>query len=146
MTIEEKAKAYDLGIKKLQSRYQEYCRINDLVDMSIVRGELEEAFPELKEHIDNNKQKEVYSSSLSQEPHIFNCESSQQKFVTSISENLAEAYEYLSYTHTSNLAHNKPMVAARIKRVIKSLFKVGLFKLTHDEKARMENLGLLESL
>ena len=143
MTIEEKAKAYDLGIKKLQSRYQEYCRINNLVDMSIIRGELEEAFPELKEHIDNNEQKmddRIKQRILDSE------ESDYQKFVTSISENLAEAYEYLSYTHTSNLAHNKPMVAARIKRAIKSLFKAGLFKLTHDEKVRMEGLGLSESL
>lgn len=133
MTIEEKAKAYDLGIKKLQSRYQEYRRINDLVDISIIRGELEEAFPELKECVENNEQKE-------------SCFIDYQKLVTSISENLAEAYEYLSYTQTSNLAHNKPMVAARIKRAIKSLFKAGLFKLTNDEKARMENLGLIESL
>jgi hypothetical protein len=141
MTIEEKAKAYDLGIKKLQSRYQEYCRINELVDMSIVRGELEEAFPELKEHIDNKEMEDRIKQRIQDSE-----ESDYQKFVTSISENLAEAYEYLSYTHTSNLSHNKPMVAARIKRAIKSLLKVGLFKLTHDEKVRMEDLGLIESL
>jgi len=64
--------------------------------------------------------------------------------VSSISENMAEAYEYLDFTHTSNLAHNKPMVAARLRKAIKELHSVGLFKLTHDEKYRMENLGLKE--
>ena len=62
--------------------------------------------------------------------------------VSDISENLAEAYEYLDFTSTGNLAHNKPMVSARLKKAIRSLFDAGLFKLTHDKKYRMENLGL----
>ena len=62
--------------------------------------------------------------------------------VSSISENLAEAHSYLDYTHTSNLAHNKPMIAARLRKAIKELHSVGLFQLTHDEKYRMESLGL----
>ena len=62
--------------------------------------------------------------------------------VSNISENLAEAHEYLDYTSTGNLAHNKPMVSARLKKAIRGLFDVGLFKLTHDEKYRMEKLGL----
>ena len=61
---------------------------------------------------------------------------------SSVSENLAEAEEYLGYTHTSNLAHNKPMVSARLKRAIKELYNAGLFQLTHDEKYRIERLGL----
>lgn len=59
-----------------------------------------------------------------------------------ISENLMEAYEYLDFTHTSNLAHNKPMVAARLKKAIQELYNTGLLKLTHDEKYRIESLGL----
>ena len=62
--------------------------------------------------------------------------------VSNISENLAEAHEYLGYTSTGNLAHNKPMVSARLKKAIRSLFDAGLFELTHDKKYRMENLGL----
>ena len=62
--------------------------------------------------------------------------------VSKISENLAEAYEYLGYTQTSNLAHNKPMVSARLKWAIQSLFDAGMFELTHDKKYRMESLGL----
>ena len=62
--------------------------------------------------------------------------------VSNISENLAEAYEYLDFTSTGNLAHNKPMVSARLKKAIRGLFDAGLFELTHDEKYRMENLGL----
>lgn len=62
--------------------------------------------------------------------------------ISSVSENLAEAYQYLGYTHTGNLAHNKPMVSARLKRAIQGLFDGGLFKLTHDEKYRMERIGL----
>lgn len=61
---------------------------------------------------------------------------------SNISENLAEAYEYLDYTSTGNLAHNKPMVSARLKKAIRCLFDARLFELTHDEKYRMENLGL----
>ena len=49
--------------------------------------------------------------------------------VSDISENLAEAYEYLDFTSTGNLAHNKPMVSARLKKAIKSLFDAGLFEL-----------------
>lgn len=59
-----------------------------------------------------------------------------------ISESVMEAYEYLDFTHTSNLAHNKPMVAARLKKAIQELYNAGLLKLIHDEKYRMENLGL----
>ena len=62
--------------------------------------------------------------------------------VSNISENLAEAYEYLDYTSTGNLAHNKPMVSARLKRAIRGLFDAKLFELTHDIKYRMESLGL----
>ena len=62
--------------------------------------------------------------------------------VSNISENLAEAYEYLDYTSTGNLAHNKPMVSARLKKAIRSLFDAGLFELTHDKQYRMEHLGL----
>ncbi len=62
--------------------------------------------------------------------------------VSNISENLAEADEYLNYTHTSNLAHNKPMIVARLRRAIKELYNAGLFQLTHDEKYRLESLGL----
>lgn len=62
--------------------------------------------------------------------------------ISSISENLAEAEEYLNYTHTSNLAHNKPMIAARLRKAIKELYSAGLFQLTHDEKYRLESLGL----
>ena len=62
--------------------------------------------------------------------------------ISNISENLAEAYEYLDYTSTGNLAHNKPMVSARLEKAIRSLFDAGLFELTHDTKYRMENLGL----
>ena len=62
--------------------------------------------------------------------------------ISSISESLAEADEYLSYTHTSNLSHNKPMIAARLRRAIKELYNAGLFQLTHDEKYRLERLGL----
>lgn len=62
--------------------------------------------------------------------------------ISSISENLAEAYEYLGYTHTSNLAHNKPMIVASLRRAIKKLYNAGLFQLTHDVKYRMESLGL----
>ena len=62
--------------------------------------------------------------------------------VSNISENLAEAYEYLDYTSTGNLAHNKPMVSARLKRAIRGLFDARLFELTHDKKYRMERLGL----
>lgn len=62
--------------------------------------------------------------------------------ISNISENLAEAYEYLDFTHTSNLAHNKPMIAARLRRAIKELYNAGLFKLTYDAKYRMENLDL----
>ena len=62
--------------------------------------------------------------------------------VSNISENLAEAYEYLGYTSTGNLAHNKPMVSARLKWAIRGLFDAGLFELTHDKKYRMESLGL----
>ena len=62
--------------------------------------------------------------------------------VSNISENLAEAYEYLDYTSTGNLAHNKPMVSARLKKAIRGLFDAKLFELTHDIKYRMENLGL----
>ena len=62
--------------------------------------------------------------------------------VSNISENLAEAYEYLDFTSTGNLAHNKPMVKARLKKAIRGLFDARLFELTHDEKYRMENLGL----
>lgn len=62
--------------------------------------------------------------------------------ISSVSENLAEAYEYLDYTSIGNLAHNKPMVSARLKKAIQSLFNARLFELTHDTKYRMENLGL----
>lgn len=62
--------------------------------------------------------------------------------VSNISENLAEADEYLNYTHTSNLAHNKPMIATRLRRAIKELYNAGLFQLTHDKKYRLESLGL----
>ena len=62
--------------------------------------------------------------------------------ISSVSENLVEAYEYLDFTSTGNLAHNKPMVSARLKKAIRGLFDARLFKLTHDEKYRMENLGL----
>lgn len=62
--------------------------------------------------------------------------------VSNISENLAEADEYLNYTHTSNLAHNKPMIVARLRRAIKELYNAGLFQLTHDKKYRLESLGL----
>ena len=62
--------------------------------------------------------------------------------VSNISENLAEAYEYLDYTSTGNLAHNKPIVSARLEKAIRSLFDAGLFELTHDKKYRMEQLGL----
>ena len=62
--------------------------------------------------------------------------------ISNISENLAEACEYLGYTSTGNLAHNKPMVSARLKKAIRSLFDAGLFELTHDKQYRMENLGL----
>ena len=62
--------------------------------------------------------------------------------ISNISENLAEAYEYLDYTSTGNLAHNKPMVSARLKKAIRGLFDAGLFELTHDKKYRMEKLCL----
>ena len=62
--------------------------------------------------------------------------------ISSVSENLAEADEYLDYTSTGNLAHNKPMVNARLRRAIKELYNAKLFKLTHDEKYRIERLGL----
>ena len=62
--------------------------------------------------------------------------------VSLISENLAVAHEYLDYTSTGNLAHNKPMVNARLKWAIKGLFDAGLFELTHDKKYRMKSLGL----
>lgn len=62
--------------------------------------------------------------------------------VSNISENLAEAHEYLGYTSTGNLAHNKPMVSARLKKAIRGLFDAGLFELNHDKKYRMESLGL----
>ena len=62
--------------------------------------------------------------------------------ISNISENLAEAYEYLDYTSTGNLAHNKPMVSARLKKAIRGLFDARLFELTHDKQYRMESLGL----
>ena len=62
--------------------------------------------------------------------------------INSISENLAEAYEYLGYTSTGNLAHNKPMVSASLRRAFKMLYNAGLFQLTHDVRYRMESLGI----
>lgn len=62
--------------------------------------------------------------------------------VSNISENLAVAHEYLGYISTGNLAHNKPLINARLKWAIRGLFDAGLFELTHDKKYRMESLGL----
>lgn len=59
-----------------------------------------------------------------------------------ISKNLMEVHEYLDFTHTSNIAHNKPMVAARLKKAIQELYNAGLLKLTHDEKYRIKSLSL----
>jgi len=83
-----------------------------------------------------------YHYSLKLVKRILNTIEVKEVDVSNISENLAEAHEYLDYTSTGNLAHNKPMVIARLKKAIRGLFDARLFELTHDTKYRMENLGL----
>lgn len=113
-----------------------------LIDKSAVVAEIER----VKEFYENiQKLKPVYESNIKDCNDLLSFIDTlevKKVNVSLISENLAVAHEYLDYTSTGNLAHNKPMVNARLKWAIKGLFDAGLFELTHDKKYRMKSLGL----
>lgn len=111
-----------------------------LIDKSVLMAEIEK----LEERFTNqdNEFSDGYHFALKLVLSFLDALEVKEVNVSLISENLAVAHEYLDYTSTGNLAHNKPMVNARLKWAIKGLFDAGLFELTHDKKYRMKSLGL----